>query len=145
MAKRAEIVGACGANLPDQWVGVLASAARHAVAVLFARDVAERERCKKEHDRYLSRIGDVDVLSGLDLEAIHPGEAREHFGYRDRLTHPVIEGTGEEAPLGSLPPINAGEFFLGYLDEGRARPVMSPPALLSRNSSSPASPTFTAH
>jgi len=99
MAARAEIIGATGANHPDQWVGELASPALHAVAVLFARDVAERERCKKEHDRYLSRIGDVDVLSGLDLEAIHPGEPREHFGYRDRLSHPVIEGTGEEAPL----------------------------------------------
>ena len=135
MAARAEIIGATGANHPDHWVGELASPALHAVAVLFARDVGERERCKKEHDRYLSRIGDVDVLSGLDLEAIHPGEAREHFGYRDRLSHPVIEGTGEEAPPGSHPPIKAGDFFLGYLDEGSSRPVMPQPEILSRNGS----------
>jgi deferrochelatase/peroxidase EfeB len=135
MAARAKIVGATGANHPDHWVGELASPALHAVAVLFARDVAERERCKKEHDQYLSQIGDVDVLSGLDLEAIHPGEAREHFGYRDRITHPVIEGTGEEAPPGSLPPIKAGEFFLGYLDEGGSQPVMPQPKILSRNGS----------
>ena len=135
MAKRAQIVGATGANHPDHWVGELASPALHAVVVLFARDVAERERCKKKHDRYLSQIGDVDVLSGLDLGAIHPGEAREHFGYRDRLTHPVIEGTGEEAPPGSLPPLKAGEFFLGYLDEGGSRPPMPQPETLSRNGS----------
>ena len=135
MAARAEVVGATGANHPDHWVGELASPALHAIAVLFARDVAERERCKDEHAQYLAQIGDVDVLSTLDLEAIHPSAPFEHFGYRDRLTQPVIEGTGEEAPPGSLPPIKAGEFFLGYVDEGGSRPTMPQPETLSRNGS----------
>src|SRR5262249_31053948 len=73
MAARAEIVGATGKNHPDHWVGELASPSLHAIAVLFARDVAERERCKREHAEYLSQIGGVGVLSGLDLEAIYPG------------------------------------------------------------------------
>jgi Dyp-type peroxidase family len=135
MAARAEIVGAIGANHPDHWVGELASPALHAIAILFARDVAERERCKREHDQYLSQIGGVETLSGLDLEAIYPGEPREHFGYRDRLTHPVIEGTGEVSPPGSLPPIKAGEFFLGYMDESGTKPLMPQPETLFRNGS----------
>jgi deferrochelatase/peroxidase EfeB len=135
LAARAEIVGATGANHPDRWVGELASPALHGIAILFARDVAERERCKREHDRYLSRIGGVEVLSGLDLEAAYPGEPREHFGYRDRLTYPVIEGTGEEPTPGSLPPIKAGEFFLGYVDESGLQPLMPQPEALSRNGS----------
>jgi Dyp-type peroxidase family len=77
----------------------------------------------------------VEVLSGLDLEAIYPGEPREHFGYRDRLTHPVIEGTGEQAAPGSLPPIKAGEFFLGYVDETGSKSMMPQPETLSRNGS----------
>src|SRR6516225_3104744 len=72
MAARAEIIGTTGANHPDHWVGELASPALHAVAILFARDVAERERCKQEHSRHLSRLRGVDVLSSLDLEAIPP-------------------------------------------------------------------------
>ena len=44
----------------------------HAIAILFARDVAERERCRQEHDRYLSQCEGVEVLSSLDLEAIPP-------------------------------------------------------------------------
>ncbi len=60
MAARAEIVGATGRNHPDNWVGELASPALHAIGVLFARDVAERERCKQEHDRYLSQIDGVE-------------------------------------------------------------------------------------
>jgi deferrochelatase/peroxidase EfeB len=135
MAARAEVVGATGANHPEQWMGELASPQLHAIAILFARDVPERERCRREHDQYRSKIAGVQLLSGLDLEAIFPGEPREHFGYRDRLTHPVIEETGEESPPGSLPPIKAGEFFLGYIDESGLQPLMPEPEVLSRNGS----------
>jgi Dyp-type peroxidase family len=135
MAARAEVVGATGGNHPDHWIGGLASPDLHAIAILFARDVAERGRCIKEHDQYLSQIDGVERLSALDLEAIYPGEPREHFGYLDRLTHPVIEGTGEVSPPGTLPPIKAGEFFLGYVDESGSQPATPKPETLSRNGS----------
>ena len=135
MAARAEMLGTTGANHPDHWPGGLASPELHAIAILFARDVPERERCKQEHQRYVSEIGGVKVLSSLDLEAIHPGEPREHFGYRDRVSHPVIEGTGEEPPPGAGPPIKAGEFFLGYVDESGVVPMLPQPESLSRNGS----------
>ncbi len=137
MAARATILGITGANQPDHWVGGLASDALHAIVILFARDVPERERCVIEHRRHLSNIPGVSVLSSLDLEAIQPfdGVAREHFGYRDRLSHPAIEGTGEEPTPGSGPPLKAGEFFLGYPDETGLRPALPQPELLSRNGS----------
>ncbi|HKD80435.1 MAG TPA: peroxidase [Candidatus Angelobacter sp.] len=135
MAARAEILGAAGANHPEHWVGDLASPWLHAIAVLFARDVPERERCKREHARYLSEVGGVDRLSGLDLEAAHPGEPREHFGYLDRLSQPVVEGTGETPTPGSGPAIKAGEFFLGYVDESGTQPAIPQPETLSRNGS----------
>jgi len=47
----------------------------------------------------------------------------------------VIEGTGEEAPPGSLHRSKLAKFFLGYLDEGSSRPVMPQPEILSRNGS----------
>ena len=135
MAARAEILGTTGANHPDRWVGSLASRELHAIAILFARDVAERERCKREHDQYFSKIDGVARLSSLDLEAAHPGEPREHFGYLDRLSQPVVEGTGEHPTPGSGPPIKAGEFFLGYADETGERPALPQPETLSRNGS----------
>jgi len=137
MAARAEVLGATGNNHPDHWLGELANPALHTIVVLFARDIAERERCKQEHNRYLSQIGGVDVLSTLDLEAIPPYDrgAHEHFGYRDRLSQPVIEGTGEEPTPGSEPPIKAGEFFLGYVDESGEQPASPQPEILSRNGS----------
>ena len=36
------------------------------------------------------------ALVTLDLEAMPPFDhAHDHFGYRDRLSQPVIEGTGD--------------------------------------------------
>src|SRR5436190_255862 len=137
MAARAKILGIVGTNHPDRWVGDLASPALHAIVILFARDVEERDRCERQHREYLSTLTGVNVLSSLNLEALPPfdGVAREHFGYRDRLSQPVIEGTGEQPTPGSGPPVKAGEFFLGYEDEGGAPPRPPEPELLSRNGS----------
>ncbi len=134
MADRAQIVGATGANHPSHWTGGLADSAVHAVVVLFARDLAERERCKREHDDFLSRIGGVRVHSSVDLEAI-ARDAREHFGYLDRLSEVPIEGTGAEPTAGSGRRIKPGEFFLGYLDETGSRPPLPQPELLTQNGS----------
>jgi Dyp-type peroxidase family len=136
MAARAEILGDTGANHPDNWVGGLASADLHAIVILFASDEAERERCVMEHDKFIAQCGDVQVLSFLDLLAVPPFiYAHDHFGYRDRLSQPVIEGTGETPTPGSGPPLKAGEFILGYTDE-RGPPANLPqPEILSRNGS----------
>src|SRR6516165_2711773 len=55
MAARAEILGDTGANHPDHWIGGLASPDVHGIVILFARDVAERERCVQEHQQYADR------------------------------------------------------------------------------------------
>ena len=136
MPARAEILGTTGANHPEHWVGGLASPDLHAIVVLFARDVAERERCRQEHETFVSRCAGVELLSSLDLEAIPPFDhAHEHFGYRDRLSQPMIEGIDAEPTPGSGPPIKAGEFFLGYPDEDGGTVGMPQPAALSRNGS----------
>src|SRR4030095_16701688 len=75
MAARAAILGDTGANHPDRWVGGLASPDLHAIVILFARDVPERERCVREHQQYLAGFPGVETLSTLDMEATPP------FGY----------------------------------------------------------------
>src|SRR5438034_225508 len=96
MVARAEMLGDTGSNHPDTWVGGLARADLHAIAILFARDATERGRCQAEHDKLIARCEGVEVLSTLDLEATAPFDyARDHFGYHDRLSQPVMEGTGE--------------------------------------------------
>src|SRR5947207_10798266 len=136
MAARAAILGDTGTNHPDHWVGGLASPDLHAIIILFARDVPERERCVREYDQYALQWAGVKVLSTLHLEALPPyGYAKEHFGYRDRLSEPTIEGMGIEPTPGSPPPSKPGEFILGYPDEEGPPTRLPQPEILSRNGS----------
>jgi Dyp-type peroxidase family len=136
MVARAEMLGDIGMNHPDNWVGGLASPDLHAIAILFARDATERGRCQAEHAMLVSRCDGVEVLSSLDMEATPPFDyAHDHFGYHDRLSQPVIEGTGEEPTPGSGAPLKPGEFILGYPDEDGPPANLPQPEILSRNGS----------
>ncbi|WP_404926182.1 Dyp-type peroxidase [Mesorhizobium sp. ORM16] len=136
MVARARMLGDTGANHPDNWVGGLASPDLHAIAILFARSEEERDRCVKEHDAFLAETHGVKVLSSLDLLATPPFDhSHDHFGYRDRLTTPEIEGTGVEPSPGSGAPLKAGEFILGYDDELGPVHGLPQPEILSRNGS----------
>ncbi|MFD7844871.1 Dyp-type peroxidase [Nocardia sp. NPDC059764] len=134
MAARAEILGDEGANHPDHWIDGTAGEDLHAIVILFARDAAERERRVADHNALVAECPGVTVLSSLDLEAVPPFEyAHDHFGYRDRLSQPVIEGSGEEPTPGSGAPVKAGEFILGYPDERGEPEDLPQPEVLSRN------------
>jgi Dyp-type peroxidase family len=136
MVARAEMLGDTGPNHPDNWVGGLASPDLHAIVILFAGDEAERERCVTEHNKFLAQCKDVEVLSSLDLLAVPPFTyAHDHFGYRDRLSQPVIDGSGELPTPGSGPPLKPGEFILGYPDEEGPPANLPQPEILSRNGS----------
>ena len=136
MAHRASILGDTGANHPDHWVGGLASPDLHAIAILFARDDEERARCVAEHANLVAQCNGVEVLSSLELQATPPYEyAHDHFGYRDRLSQPVMEGSGEQPTPGSGALLKPGEFILGYPDEDGNGPHLPQPEVLSRNGS----------
>jgi Dyp-type peroxidase family len=136
MAARAEVLGDTGANHPDHWVDGLANPDLHAIVILFARDVAEREHCVMEHEQYALRFPGVERVSVLDLEATPPFDyPHDHFGYHDRLSQPTIEGTGEVPTPGSGAPLKAGEFFLGYPDEAGTVVPLPQPEVLTRNGS----------
>jgi Dyp-type peroxidase family len=136
MAARAETLGDTGANAPENWVGGLASPDLHAIAILFARDLPEHARCVAEHQKLVAASSGVEVLSTLDLEAVPPFDhAHDHFGYRDRLSQPVIEGSGEEPTPGSGAPLKAGEFILGYADEYGVTAENPRPDILACNGS----------
>ena len=136
MAARAQVLGDTGGNHPDHWVGGLGSPDLHGLVILFARDVEERARCVREHQQYTSQFPGVEALSILDLEATPPLEhAHDHFGYRDRMSQPVVEGMGEVPTPGTGAPLKPGEFFLGYPDESGFPTRLPQPEILSRNGS----------
>jgi deferrochelatase/peroxidase EfeB len=136
MAARAAVLGDTGASDPAHWVDRTSAPDLHAIAILFARDNAEHDRCVVEHRRLVAACQGVEVLSSLDLEATPPFDyAHDHFGYRDRLSQPVVEGSGDEPTPGSGSPLKAGEFILGYPDESGPGPALPQPEILARNGS----------
>ncbi len=136
MVARAEMLGDTGLNGPAHWVGGLSDPELHAIVMLFARDAGERTRCASEHAQLLASCDGVEVLSTLDLEATPPFDhAHDHFGYRDRLSQPVIEGSGDVPTPGSGAPLKPGEFILGYPDESGLTPPLPQPEILTRNGS----------
>ncbi len=60
------------------------------------------EQCRRsiaEHDKLLARTDGVRSVSFLDLNATPPfNYAHDHFGFRDRLSQPVMKGSGDPAP-----------------------------------------------
>ncbi|RMI33292.1 Dyp-type peroxidase [Nocardia stercoris] len=136
MAARADILGDTGDNAPAHWGGGLAGPDLHAIAILFARTDEQCRASITEHDRLLARTDGVRSLSHLDLNATPPFDyAHDHFGFRDRLSQPVMKGSGEEPTPGSGPPLEPGEFILGYPDEDGPAPPLPQPDVLSRNGS----------
>lgn len=136
MAARADILGDTGVQAPANWTDGTASGRVHAIAILFARDEAEYSRCVAEHAKLLGASPGVEVISTLDLLATPPFDyAHDHFGYRDRMSQPVVEGTGEIPTPGSGGPLKAGEFILGYPDETGETVPLPQPESLSRNGS----------
>ena len=127
MAARAEVLGDVGNNHPDRWIGGLAGADLHAIAIVFAHDAAARDRSAARHLAFVSECKGVRVLSSLDLEALPPIEfSHDHFGYRDKLSQPALDGPAALKP---------GEFILGYPDEDGNGPHLPQPEVLSRNGS----------
>lgn len=136
MARRASILGDTGTAAPEHWLGGLAGDDLHAIAILFSRTDEQYRRSIAEHDKLLDRTPGVRSLSYLDLNATPPfNYAHDHFGYRDRLSQPVMKGSGEEPTPGSGDPLEPGEFILGYPDEDGPVANLPKPDALSRNGS----------
>lgn len=136
MVSRASILGDTGVAAPENWVGGLAGDDLHAIVILFARTDEQCAKSIAAHDDLLSRTDGVRSLSHLDLNATPPfNYAHDHFGFRDRLSQPVMKGSGEEPTPGSGDPLAPGEFILGYDDENGPVPDLPQPEALSRNGS----------
>ena len=136
MAARADILGDTGAAAPEHWVGGLAGDDVHAIAILFSRTDEQCRRSIAEHDKLLARTDGVRSLSFLDLNATPPfNYAHDHFGFRDRLSQPVMKGSGEEPTPGSGAALEPGEFIRCYPDEAGPVATLPEPEVLSRSGS----------
>jgi len=144
MAARADRIGDVGNNAPARWAPPFTGNV-HVLVLLSATTLAERDAASTAllsglRDSGLTAVGAIDaaLLPGQDGTPVPV----EHFGYRDGITQPAIEGSGEPVlPGAGVPdaggwrPLKAGEFVLGQPDETGAVADFPAPASLSRNGS----------
>jgi Dyp-type peroxidase family len=131
MAARAEAIGDLGESAPSNWEKPLGTQDVHVVlAVVSGEETALEHRLDLARTRQHDLPG-VSIIHRLDT-AMLPG-VRTHFGYRDGVSNPLIEGSGSLGLPGQGPAIKAGEFILGYRDELGHLPPMPQPEVLGRN------------
>jgi Dyp-type peroxidase family len=144
MAARADRLGDVGDSAPARWDAPFNSSV-HALVVLSAMTLADRDAASTAllsdaGDNGLTNVATIDakLLPGPDGKPVPV----EHFGFRDGITQPAIEGSGEPVLPGAGIPeadgwraLKAGEFVLGQPDETGAVPDRPSPASLSRNGS----------
>jgi Dyp-type peroxidase family len=135
MAGRARQLGDTAASAPGLWDAGLGAA-----HVLLSVNGQSDKVVHATVHSLLAGAGDgLRVVHAQDTRRL-PGD-REHFGFRDGIGQPAIEGIGGPQPGEGIPqaggtwrPVPVGEFILGYRAADGCLPA-GPPSPFDRNSS----------
>ena len=131
MAARAGLLGDTGESSPAGWEPPLGTPDVH---VAFAAVAPDAQRLAVALDRAgeaFREMGGVTPIWRQDCHVLPT--LREAFGYKDGIAYPPIEGSGIPGTNPKEPPLKAGEFVLGYLDETGQLPPMPRPDVLGEN------------
>jgi Dyp-type peroxidase family len=117
---RSRLLGDAGSNDPAGWAwGGPGTDRVDAVVLVYAADPAALERAVAAvPDSGLRRVARLDTTELAE---------REHFGFRDGLSQPTLDGLPRAAA--GVETVRAGEFVLGYLNEYgllAERPLLDP-------------------
>lgn len=118
-AYRQRILGDRDESAPENWDwGGPHTAPVHILLMLFAADEDARlEFCRSLSEGFaaggVEQIG--ETLRSIVLRDEATGCSKEHFGFCDSITQPLIEGLGKTGADANT--IRAGEFILGYPNE----------------------------
>ncbi|WP_369251919.1 Dyp-type peroxidase [Streptomyces sp. R41] len=115
MAARARALGDVAASSPKNWEAPLGTHDVHVVITAIAPDSPRLEAAIDRARPAYDRLPGVTAIWRQDCYAL-PTE-KEHFGYRDGVSHPAIEGSGIPGSNPLEVPLKSGEFVLGHSDE----------------------------
>jgi Dyp-type peroxidase family len=133
MAARAAELGDVGENGPGHWEKPFGTLDVHLAISATAPDRPRLEQILERARQAHQQLSGVTVIYRKDCAQLPTG--REHFGFRDGIGQPAIEGSGLTGSNPQEAPLKAGEFVLGYLDESGRLPPMPQPEVLGRNGS----------
>ncbi len=137
-AHRSLLLGDIEESSPARWIwGGPGTKQIDMVLMMFAKDDHE---LSDMYEAYAKEFADNNgLVEVLKLDTVDLGD-KEHFGFNDGISQPVIEGSGRTAS--SMHTIKAGEFLLGYpneyglyTDRPMLKPAMDPEGLLPHDSS----------
>jgi Dyp-type peroxidase family len=137
MAGRAVQLGDTAASAPGRWDAGLGTGEAH--LLISVNGQSDKVLHATVHGLL---AGAGDGLRVVHTQSTHrlPGD-REHFGFRDGIGQPAVEGVGDPHPGGGIPQaggtwrtVPVGEFILGYRAADGTLPD-GPPSPLDRNSS----------
>ncbi len=133
MAARAKVLGDEGESSPQNWESPLGSSDVHLVLTALSADDERLEAAVARARETFRGVLGVAPIWRQDCHSL-PCE-REAFGFRDGISHPAIEGSGISGSNPHEPPLQPGEFVLGYPDEMQASPPIPEPETLGKNGS----------
>jgi len=117
--RRRLILGDHGENAPEKWVwGGPKTTPVHVLLMLFAVDEPTLETFYESVSRGFSSGGVTQIgqtLTTTLLRDAQTGLSKEHFGFNDAVSQPLIEELGKSGPPANT--VKAGEFILGYPNE----------------------------
>ncbi|MFF4671955.1 hypothetical protein ACFY1C_19170 [Streptomyces sp. NPDC001279] len=112
MAARARALGDDGESSPEHWEAPLGTPDVHVVLTAVAPDPERLEAAIDRARPAYEQLTGVTAIWRQECYAL-PTET-EHFGYRDGVSHPVVEGSGIAGSNRLETPLKAGEFVLSY-------------------------------
>jgi Dyp-type peroxidase family len=127
MRGRAAAIGDLGDNHPDRWPNELGTRTIHALMILAADSVEDRNREILYFVRHAASHG-VSLVFQQDGTTRSDAPGHEHFGFKDGVSQPGIRGltassyrngSGDEDPPPDV--VAGGEFVLGYPRQGPRR------------------------
>ncbi|MBV8362273.1 MAG: Dyp-type peroxidase [Deltaproteobacteria bacterium] len=131
MAARARELGDIGESAPEHWETPLGTPDVHVVLVAVAPNAELLERVLERGRNAYQQLSGLEVIWRQECYAL-PTE-KEHFGFKDGISHPAVEGSGIPGSNPQEQPLKAGEFVIGYRDETGGFPPMPEPEALGRN------------
>jgi Dyp-type peroxidase family len=110
---RARVNGDVGASAPATWAWGSTENPVHVLLLLFAKTKTSLAGFVQDYIQSAQRVGLEPVIDG-GLEGTRLPDRKEHFGFRDGIAQPIVEGCGgPELPDNT---IAAGEILLGHKD-----------------------------
>ncbi|HVB04287.1 MAG TPA: Dyp-type peroxidase [Chitinophagaceae bacterium] len=115
---RQRLLGDEDTSSPEKWLwGGPRNEEMHILFMIFG---AEKGTVMNHYNKFHTQFSQSGLNEIWQMDGQTLPRNKEHFGFRDGISQPIIKGSGKTGPDNDY--INAGEFILGYRNEYEVYP-----------------------